>query len=220
MMLENIKIKDIDEKIAALIDKSFLENENMANFHKENKFKNYCFDLPYPIESDGIYKKEKIYTITIRTIDSDLAKFFNEVSVNTFTKEIKGLVSEVKIIPKKPIDKLYSLKPVISKGNDNRWIGNITVDRYEDVLKINLIKKWNSISDKKISDDFQFNDLIVFDNKHPISFKYKSLNLLGDKIELKISSNKTAQDLAYMAIGTGIMQMNARGAGFVGYKYL
>lgn len=61
---------------------------------------------------------------------------------------------------------------------------------------------------------------IEFLNKKPIAFNYKGKKILGDKISISISDDKTAQELSYMALGTGILQMNARGAGYMNYKWL
>lgn len=41
----------------------------------------------YPIEKDGVYKKEEIYTITIRTVDVELAKYFS--------KELRNIIRKV-----------------------------------------------------------------------------------------------------------------------------
>ena len=57
-------------------------------------------------------------------------------------------------------------------------------------------------------------------NKKPVKFRYKGITLLGDKFDLKIADNKKAQELAYFLIGTGICEMNSRGAGYCNYKYI
>ena len=38
-------------------------------------------------------------------------------------------------------------------------------------------------------------------------------------IELEIAENDNAQKLAFLAIGSGLLEMNARGFGFVNYIY-
>ncbi|WP_279014987.1 hypothetical protein [Thomasclavelia cocleata] len=38
-------------------------------------------------------------------------------------------------------------------------------------------------------------------------------------IELEIAENDDAQKLAMLAIGAGLLEMNARGFGFVNYTY-
>ena len=186
--------------------------------HNENKYKFYCFDFPYPAERDQVYKKGKIHTLTIRTVDFDLAEFFSNSLLDVQTRFIKALSSEVKILPQKPIEKIYSLTPAIIKNDTGYWRDNMSMDDYEKRLKQNLIKKYNIIADTKMDEDFKLFDKIELKNRKPISVKYKKIKLLGDKVNLYIADNDRAQVLAYMAIGCGIMEMNSRGCGFVNYK--
>ena len=62
--------------------------------------------------------------------------------------------------------------------------------------------------------------MISFNNKKPIGCDYKNVSLLGDKVDLVFANNEISQDLAKIAIGTGIGEINARGYGFVNYRYL
>ena len=219
-MLTDVALNRIQTNLTAFIDKGFLENEELLQMHEENKFKNYCYDLPYPIEKDKIYKKGKIYTVTIRTIDPRLAKYFQEVCVNSYTDEVKGLTSEIRIIPKKVIDSIYTLTPVILKDDKGYWRKHMQLAEFENQLKVNLIKKWNAFTGEKLSEDFNLYTLLEFLNETPVPMEYKSIKLLGDKIRLQIADNETAQKLAYMALGTGLLNMNSRGAGYVNYRWL
>ena len=219
-ILKNIPIEDSQEIVSAFIDGGLSKDNRLLELHESNKFKGYCFDAPYPLEEDKIYKKDKIYTLTIRTIDKELADFFANKLVNEFNANIKGLTSEVRILPKKHIEKLYSITPAVMKNEDGYWKNKIKLDEFEKRLKVNLIKKYNSIANSKIDEDFQLYSTIEFKNRKPISIKYKNIKLLGDKISLNITENETAQELAYMSLGTGIFEMNARGYGFVNYKWL
>lgn len=219
-LLQSIPANQVQAQIAAFIDSSFIENEELLQFHKENKFKNYCQDCLYPIEADKIYKKGNIYTVTIRTIDTRLAKHFSEVCVNHYTDEIKGLTAEIRIIPKKTIECLYSVTPVILKSDEGYWRGHMKLEEYEYRLKTNLVKKWNAFHNEKLSEDFQLYTMLEFLNKGPLTMEYKNITLLGDKIRIHIADNKTAQDLSYMALATGVLENNSRGAGFVNYRWL
>ena len=49
---------------------------------------------------------------------------------------------------------------------------------------------------------------------------YKNIHLLGDKISIEIAQNERAQKLAYLALGTGVLENNSRGFGFMNYEYL
>lgn len=219
-ILRNFPIEDSQEIVSAFIDSGLSKDNRLLELHESNKFKGYCFDAPYPLEEDKIYKKDKIYILTIRTIDKELADFFANKLVNEFNANIKGLTSEVRILSKKHIEKIYSITPAVMKNEDGYWKNKIKLDEFEKRLKVNLIKKYNSITNSKIDEDFQLYSTIEFKNRKPISIKYKNIKLLGDKISLNITENETAQELAYMSLGTGIFEMNARGYGFVNYRWL
>lgn len=219
-LLKDINSKDVFSSISSFIDSGMGKIPDLLKLHNENVYKNYCFDSFYPLESDKVYKHGKIYTIQIRTVDRKLASFFNEKLVNHFNDNMKGLTSAIKIIPQRYIKKLYSITPVILKNDDGYWKGKLTLTEFEDRLKVNLIKKYNAIMETKINEEFQLYTSIEFLNKKPIAFNYKGKKILGDKISINISDDKTAQELSYMALGTGILEMNARGAGYMNYKYL
>lgn len=218
-------LKDIDKKkcleeIGNFIDSGMAKDEDLLKLHNENTFKMYNFNMPYPLEKSGFYLSGNIYSIQIRTIDKKLAEFFNNKLVNNFTDSIKGLKATTKIIPQKHIDKIYSLTPVILKSDEGYWRGNLSLTDFERRLKENLIKKYNLAMETKIDENFQLYTNIEFKNQKPVAMNYKGRKLLGDKIQLNISDDKVAQDLAYMALGVGLLEMNARGAGYVNFKWL
>lgn len=218
-LIKDITLKETQSRLASFIDKSFSKEEELIKFHEENKFKNYCFDLLYPIEEDKIYKKDNIYTLRIRTVSKTLADFFSSKLVNCFDKYMKALVSEIKIIPKKPIEKIYSITPVVLKNEEGYWKHKISLEDFERRLKENLIKKHNVLTNSKINEDFEFYNSIEFKNHKPIATNYKDIKLLGDKISLTIADNENAQKLAYMALGCGVLEANGRGFGFMNFKW-
>ena len=219
-MLKDIPYEDVQSAICRFIDMGFAKNTELLEFHNVNEFKNYCFDSLYPIEMDRVYKKDHIYTITIRTIDKSLAKFFYEALANHYNKDFKGLTSEIKVIPKKRIEKLYCITPAILKTEGGYWKNTMALDDFERRLKENLIKKYNTFMDEKIDEDFQLYKSIEFKNLKPIVAKYKNIKILGDKLNIYIDDDEISQKLAYMCLGTGVLEMNSRGLGFVNFKWL
>lgn len=219
-IIEDIYKDDAAGCISKVIDKSFLHNEKYSKFHEENKYKLYCFNSFYPLEKSGIYKKGNIYNILLRTVDDNLADYFCNNLVNEYTNKIKVLTINKRIIPQKQIEKLYSISPAVAKFKEGYWKSIYGVDVFEKRLKDNLIKKYNQFANTKIDEDFEFINHIEFINKKPIAVKYKGISVLGDKVSLKIAENKMAQELAYFAIGSGILEMCSRGCGFVGYRWL
>ncbi|MDO5337102.1 MAG: CRISPR-associated endoribonuclease Cas6 [Eubacteriales bacterium] len=219
-LLQDISVNRIQTAVTSFIDFSFRKNEHFIQMHKENIFKNYVYDLPYPIERDKVYKQGNVYTLTIRTIDARMAAHFLEVCANNYTKEMKGLTAEIRMIPKKHIDYIYNITTAVLKDELGYWRKYMTIDDFEDRLKINLIKKWNFLGGERIDENFLLCTFLEFKNNVPIAVEYKNIKLLGDKFLMHISNHPIAQDLAYMALGTGVLEMNSRGFGFVNYRWL
>ncbi|MFR1889198.1 MAG: CRISPR-associated endoribonuclease Cas6 [Anaerostipes caccae] len=98
--------------------------------------------------------------------------------------------------------------------------GVFSLQEYEKRLTVNLVKKYNAFCDTKINEDFEFIRMIEVKNRTPITVSYKKIKLLGDKIALKVADNELSQELSYMTLGTGLGEINARGAGFVNYRWM
>lgn len=224
-LLQSIEVNKVQSKVTAFLDQGFAARPELLEWHETNRYKNYCFDMLYPLEKDKLYKKGKIYTLTVRTIDSKLAAYFSEVCPNQYTNEIKGLTGSIRILPKKIIQTLYTLTPAIIKcqplkEHEGYWRGSMSLAEYENRLKVNLIKKWNAIQKEKINEDFPLYTMLEFLNEAPIPMEYKNIRLLGDKLRLQIAEDELSQNIAYMALGTGLLEMNGRGAGYVNYRWL
>lgn len=219
-LLENVELSSAQSVINKFIDVALSKKSDMLEFHNKNVYKNYCFNSFYPLEEDRMYKADNIYSIIIRTIDKNLAIYFNDILPNIYTKELKGLKSEYKIITNKAIKSIYSITPVVIKNEEGYWKNIISRNEFERRIKDNLIKKYNRFTNEKIDEEFILYSLVEYKNNKPIAIQYKNIVLLGDKISLEIEQNKEAQLLAYMALGTGLGEMNSRGLGFVGYRWI
>ena len=123
-------------------------------------------------------------------------------------------------MPKKFISEIYTLTPVIIKTDKGYWRDQISINEFERLLVENLIKKYNQYTGEKIDEDFQLYTSLTFMNRKPVKVEYKGIHLLGDKVNLKISDDVRAQELAYVLLGTGIGTMNARGYGYCNYRWL
>lgn len=219
-LLKDIPLSEVLAKEAEYIDSALAQNEKWLEYHEANQYKNYCVGGLCPVEKDGIYKSDHIYTITVRTVDSELAQYFSKVLRNHYTDAIKGLTVENRILPKKVIGEIYSLTPVIQKSDEGYWKNRISLEEFERRLFENAVKKYNQYTGKKIEEDFQLYTNIVFLNKKPIANEYKGIRLLGDKVNLKIADHAQAQELAYFLLGTGLGEMNSRGMGYCNYRWL
>lgn len=220
-LLKDIEYKSVYAKISYFIDSALSKNSELLNLHNSNIFKYYVFNAFYPIEEGQVYRKDNIYTVQIRTVDIKLAEYFNSELKNHFTDDMKGLTIEIKLVPKKNINYIYSITPVLIKNSDfGYWKDNMSIIDFERRIKENIIKKYNGIMNLKIEENFELFTSLEITNQKPIAFTYKDKKILGDKMKISISNNVEAQKLAYMALGTGIGEMNARGAGYINYKWI
>lgn len=219
-LLTDITFAETNTKIAELIDSSLSSDTKLMELHNTNTFKNYCFNFFYPLERSGIYKGGSIYSVQLRTVDEYLARFFQEKVQHSYTSSIKVLTAKSKILPKRPLEKIYSVTPLIIKTADGYWRGKVGLEFFERSLKENLIKKYNKLTNSKINEDFLLYTGIEFNNEKPVSFHYKGRKLLGDKVTMHLAQDSIVQELAFMSLGVGVLEMNARGAGFMGYRWL
>lgn len=219
-LMHNIKIEEVQSVLAQFIDTALSNQNELLEFHYSNEYKNYCFNNLFPLEPDRVYHQGKVYTVTLRTISQRLDKFFKEHLVKESNQHMKALSFETRILPKKHIEKIYTITPAIMKNDSGYWRTNMAVGEYERRLKENLIKKYNSIVGEKMDEDFQLYTSIEFNNRLPVPTAYKDITLLGDKITLMITEHKNAQELAYLCIGTGLLENNARGFGFCNFRWV
>ncbi len=225
-LLEDIRQEQSYEAMAKYIDGCLAKKKELLEYHNTNCFKLYSFDQFYPVEADGLYRKDHIYSVRIRTVKTDLAQYWTENIASFYTSQLKGLTLEIRMIPKKMIDVIYCITPAIMKCQRESdkpggyWRKCISFEEYENRLKINLIKKYNSYFNVKLDEDFDLYRQISFTNRSPVPVPYKGITLLGDKLCLHIAENGQAQELAFFAIGVGLCEGNSRGFGFVNYRYI
>lgn len=219
-LYENIEIQEASQELCRLIDIALLKNKKYNDFHKENKFKNYCFSTLYPLGENGVYKKDKLYSFNIRTIDKSLCEYLSKSLDRVSTNKIQILTISKKNINKNYIDKIKVVTPIVAKFEEGYWRSNYTVDTLEKRIRENIIKKYNEFYNTKIDEDFELFTSLKILNSKPLVTKYKNIKLLGDKIEFTINNEAKAQELMYFAIGAGLGEMNSRGFGFVSYKWL
>ena len=217
---ENINSNESNEYICELIDSVLAKEEKYLKMHNDIGFKKYCFNNFYPMEKDYIYKEGNIYTFKLRSVDKDLVKYIEDNMKNSYTKSVKVLSITSRVIPKKHIDKVFSITPTVIKFESGYWRGSNSIEDIENRIVKNLKKKYKQYCGVELSDNIEVFNFIKLKNKRPIPTKYKNICLLGDKFEFKVSNNPIAQELLYLALGTGLGEMNARGFGFTNYLWI
>jgi len=220
-LLRTIRQEEALAVISAFIDSVLVNDSEWKAFHKARMFKRYSFASFVPLAKSGIYLKENVYQILIRTVDEKLALYLLENLSSYSNDDMKGLICNIQIMPRRHIERIYSLSPLIVKGDQNHyWRDVLNFEEFEQRLTVNLIKKYNQISGKKLDENFQMFTMLELLNEHPISVPYKGIKLLADKVQAQVAENETAQILARVALAAGLGEMGSRGYGSVNAKYL
>ena len=69
LLKQNLKNEETYEKISNLISYAMLKDKNLKEIHEKNTFKNYVFCSLYPVQKDGIYKQNNIYSSDLRGLE-------------------------------------------------------------------------------------------------------------------------------------------------------
>lgn len=219
-LLKDINYENVSTFITRFLDMCISQNEGLLKFHNAKVYKPYSFDMLIPFEEDKMYKKEKIYSFRLRTINLELANYILEKLPNFYNEDMKGLIAEVKILPRRIIEKVYTLTPALLKNEEGYWKHSLNFEKFEERLRINCIKKYRYFSEENILDTVPIYTNLIFKNKKPVPIKYKNINLRGDKFELIIANDEISQKIVYMLLGVGILENCSRGCGFLEYRYI
>jgi len=219
-VLKEISKKTAQQVITSYVDEVLAKNPVYLEMHNQNKFKPYSFDCFFPVEKEGIYAEGKVYQFRVRALTEELGDYLLKELPRHETEYLKGLVSEIHAIKQKPIEKVFTVTPIVLKTK-GYWKNNGTsFDQFEKLIRTNLIKKYKQWTNEDLDENFILYNSIQLLNSKPISIAYKNIHLLGDKVEIMVANNETAQNLMFMSIATGLGTMNSRGFGMVNYRYL
>ncbi len=222
-IIKDVPVPMIYGVMANYIDSYLVKDKHFHEFHKGQKVKGYCFDLPVKIEKGmKLYKGDQVYQFRIRTVDKELLAYLMDGIADHQTDRIKGLVRTVRQIPDRPISSVYALTPIILKspGGAGYWRDNRSFEAFEQELTSGLIHQYEVYTGEKVKENLTLYDQIELKSKCAIGVLYKGITLLGDKIAMQISDDEEAQKVIRFALANGAGTMSPRGMGFLGYRFL
>lgn len=218
---KEIKYQDVPEVLSKVINSCFLGNKKFEEFHKSNKYKNYCYSGIFPVDRVGIFFAHEIYSFKFRTLNFEVAEvvangliskandFFVVLNVDQAIKTQLG-----------SIESLYTVTPTVIVENNKNWIPepkNINSDDNKQFIKGRIIKnttnKFKNFMGLNIS-EYDFVEDIRILNNIPIVFNYKGGKILSNKLQVYIKQDNFSQELAFMLLATGILEKNSLSFGF------
>ena len=212
LLKQNLKNEETYEKISNLISYTMLKDKNLKEMHEKNTYKNYVFCSLYPVQKDGIYKQNNIYSFDLRGLEFSKIMKLKQVLANAENEYFKIIQINLQNHEQIEINKLVTLTPAIittPKGDyDIKDDMNLAKNR----ILANIQKKYKNIYNTEINVDFIKE--IKKTNRQPIKIPYKNVNILGNKFEIEVKEDPMSQNLAYLALTVGILEKNSLGFGF------
>ena len=204
------------EELSRLINKAIGRSKVLREIHKVNTFKNYCFDGLSPVEKEG-YKKFKIYSFNIKTID--------KVFAQELIKGLKDLQNDLLMIHRvnsveevvKNVDVLYTLTPAIAVMEKGKhWQeSDYSLEDLRGRINSNIQRKYKSWYEEEVDVDHDMIEDIELLNERPIIFKYKEGVLITNKFRLTIKKDDLSQKLGKFMYAVGALEKNSLGMGYI-----
>lgn len=217
---KNIDFIDSFEILAKYISFTMCDISNNKDFHTSNKFKHYSFGGFYPIEKDKVYKKGKIYTVSIRGLDKKfITTLSNDLRKNINNSYIQAINIDIKKYNQNFITELYSLTPVVTTMENKRfWMKEDDIILLQNQLQQNLLNKYKAFYNKELKPTQNFIQLLEIKNNRSQTIKItketKSFRLFGNKFRIIPNEDEVSQKLAFMAVVCGLGEKNSYGGGF------
>ena len=89
LLKQNLKNEETYEKISNLISYAMLKDKNLKEMHEKNTYKNYVFCSLYPVQKDGIYKQNNIYSFDLRGLEFSKIMKLKQVLANVENEYFK-----------------------------------------------------------------------------------------------------------------------------------
>ena len=212
LLKQNLKNEETYEKISNLISYAMLKDKNLKEIHEKNTYKNYVFCSLYPVQKDGIYKQNNIYSFDLRGLEFSKIMKLKQVLANVENEYFKIIQINLQNHEQIEINKLVTLTPAIITTPKGDYDIKDDINLAKRRILANIQKKYKNIYNTEINVDFIKE--IKKTNRQPIKIPYKNINMLGNKFEIEVKEDPISQNLAYLALTVGILEKNSLGFGF------
>lgn len=211
----DIKFTQSSEMIGKNINAAMLNREKLKIYHKQKVYK-YVFDNFYPTEKDGMYRKGRIYVLSIKSFNEEFIYDIKDCMQDYESNDFKVITIETRTIYERPISFIETITPAIVTVESKPWLSNGDILLLVQRLHANAEKKYKFFFGEEIGEveDYFIEKLKIL-NKKPIAYEYKGIRLLGNKFRIKVNEDERSQKLAFTVLGSGLGEKNSvLGAGY------
>lgn len=194
--------------------------KSLSTLHYESGFKGYVFSNLVPVDKSikGYIADEK-YWLEIRVLPRIFDEHFQDFAKNIPHNDFNVIQYKYSKVTLPNITTIYNLNPTLIRLNAKKnWLLEDGIEIAIDKINANLRNKYYEFFGTKIPDVCSIGTFEVTNNK-PIKVAYKNIHYLTNKFDIHISNTPYAQELACIAVITGLGEGNSYlGLGFCNYK--
>lgn len=214
LLKQDLPYQNCQEEIGKLISYSMLRDEQLKDLHEQPVYKYYAFDSLFPIEKDGIYKKNKIYVFHMRMIQDDFSKKIKHCLSKLENDQFRVIATELRTFSPRFINYLYTVTPSIVTRDGGPFKPDGDLAFLKNRLEVNAEKKYKTLYGRDL-ESRDFIERIVVLSKSPTVTRYKGMRYLGLKLQVYVRSDENAQKLAALVAVAGLGEKSSSlGAGF------
>nr|WP_092073166.1 hypothetical protein [Dendrosporobacter quercicolus]NSL48754.1 CRISPR-associated protein Cas6 [Dendrosporobacter quercicolus DSM 1736]SDM54980.1 CRISPR-associated endoribonuclease Cas6 [Dendrosporobacter quercicolus] len=215
MLQDNLEAAKGYEYLSRLISSAMLKDDQLKKLHGQKALKGYCLCNLYPREADKTYKKGRVYIFHIRSFQLNFL-----LKLKYILPQLRAgvIATEIKNFSYRPVAQLKSLTPVVATVNNRSWIRENGLKLLMERIEVNCLKKYRAFIGDVDEPEENFIESIQLINEKPIKIPYKANSFLGHKLILGVKSDPVSQQLAFAAIGAGLLEKNAIGFGYCLYE--
>jgi CRISPR-associated endoribonuclease Cas6 len=215
-----------------LLLKPITNDSFLKDLHNNDKgIKLYSVSGLFPTEKNKYYKKDKNYTFLIRSFNKNIiTKFEKElkcIKSNEHFRDIKAGFRALKNSRVNILLELYTPTPVIvtlpndKYPKDRYWTvkdTNGNAELFREMIENNLKRKYEAITGTQVPREHSFIQQFKIVSQNPqfltVMSSGKKLQFLGYKVSITPQTDEVSQNMAFVALGTGLGEKNSFCGGF------
>lgn len=211
VLQKDMEVSRSYEQLSRMISTAMLHDKALKQLHGQSGIKGYTLCNMYPREIDKVYKKNRMYAFSIRSLNMEFI-----LKIKAILPHVQpGIVAtQIKTCKYRYISSIKSLTPVVATLENRSWTKEDGILLLMQRCHSNAVRKYRELIGEMPDPEENFIEYIELLNNKPIKIPYKNNSLLGSKVKLGIKSSETAQKLAFTVLGAGLLEKNTLGMGY------
>lgn len=212
---KTIPLDSIGFRLGNLVKGVMNKNNFLTELHGKKTVKLFGYDYLYPRAENKQYHEGRVYFFRIRTPLQEIAKAFDQSMSGYEDDFFKVIAKELQIKKFMHKEELYTTTPAICTLRDKYWVKEFGIDVIKEKMERNLVTKYTAFYGEEPGRKENFINYVSLKNHKPISVKYKSGSLIGNKFVIGFGSDEEAIKMTYLAFTASILEKSSSiGSGF------